>query len=227
MRQAARPHRGGGDAVLAQLLEQGGAVGAGERIVGRRHHANVGREHQQSHLLAENAFDDIEPRQHGGRRIVGLARGEIAVAQHRDFDLAGDLALQSVSCRSATSAWYWSSAVCLAVATASRAQRAEILWQQVARIGEAVHHGLIRRGGERRGQKRRDALVVGDRIEVMAIPDGAFDARPEFGETYPGSRLSFERCRATGDSVEVQLALRRSFVSTRSLSLSAREKRRP
>ena len=116
-----------------------------------------------------------------------------------------------MSSRSATSALVLIERGLLGDHGAGIPERAEILWQQVMRIGEAIHHGLIRAHRQRRGQQRRDALVAGDGIEVVAVPDGTFDAGRGFGEPHPGTRLSIERAAQQAIALQFLLALRREF----------------
>ena len=48
--------------------------------------------------------------------------------------------------------------------------------------------------------QRCDALVGGDGIEVLPVPDGAFDTLRGFGETHPGTVAGHRACRAAGGS---------------------------
>jgi len=48
-----------------------------------------------------------------------------------------------------------------------------------------------------------DAAITGDRVEILAIPDGALHAGCGFGEPHPGTRLALER--PTHESVALQL----------------------
>jgi hypothetical protein len=90
VREAARAHRRRQFAIRAQLLEQRRALGGGERVVGRGYEAHVGGENQQAHLFAEDAFDDVEAREHGRGGITRFDGLEVTVRNQRDFDLVGE-----------------------------------------------------------------------------------------------------------------------------------------
>jgi hypothetical protein len=141
VRDAARAHRRVGDPVLAHLLEQRHGLCAGERVVVGREHTHLGGQHQQADLLAEDAFDDVEARQHGGDRITDSAAAK-ALSATSAISIWRDTFAVAAVCSSPTIWRYWPSGLSFWRAP-RRLERAEILRQRVARVGELVDHGLV------------------------------------------------------------------------------------
>jgi hypothetical protein len=90
-------------------------------------------------------------------------------------------------------------------------QRAEVLRQRVAHVGKLVDDGLVGRSRQWRGQLSRDARMGGDGIQVMPVPNRAFDAGFGFGEADPGAGLAIQRAAQQAVGLELQLALSRQL----------------
>ena len=120
-----------------------------------RHQAHVGGQHQQAHLLAEDAFDDVEPRQHGGGGVGGfrgLRKSLSPISEISIWRVTAGVPTRRVELARPRPGTGRARAM-LVRAHRVVVERAEVARQHVARVGEPVDHGLVGRGVERRGQR--------------------------------------------------------------------------